>query len=223
MKNQDELIAQLTRIIESGEQVLATEIGEGQQKSLVNEQKFHDFRISSLSYLSRIFGEESTYYQSFKSEVSHSTASRTRRGLGMLNSARKELQGDWLETTSGAINRDVLTDMLRLARTQLDDNHYEAAAIITGAVLEKQLRNLCLDKGIKIHNDLDNKAVPKKALQLSGEAYKKKLYSRQDNKDVISWLELYDAVAAGRKDAVTAAQAKSMVGGVLSFLAKTRH
>ena len=222
MKNQDELIAKLTTIIQSGEHVLTTETGEGQQKSLVNEQKFHDFRISALSYLSRVFGEESTYYQGFKSEVSHSTASRTRRGIGMLTGARKELAGDWLETTGGAINREVLSDLLRLARTQLDENHYGAAVIIAGAVLEKQLRNLCLAKGIKIHNDIDNRAVPKKGLQLTGEAYKKKLYDRQDNKDVIAWFELFDAASAGNGDAVTAAQAKSMVNGVLSFLAKTR-
>jgi hypothetical protein len=223
MKNQDELIAQLMTIIQSGERVLATETGEGQQKSLVNEQKFHDFRISALSYLSRVFNQDSTYYQSFKSEVSHPTASRTRRGIGMLTAARNELQGDWLETTGGAINRDVLTDMLRLARVQLDENHHLAAVIIAGAVLEKQLRNLCLAKGIKIHNDIDNRAVPKKGLQLTGEAYKKKLYERQDNKDVITWLELYDAAAAGKSDDITAARAKSMVNGVLSFLAKTRY
>ena len=222
MKNQDELIAQLTKIIENGERVLDTETGEGQQKSLVHEQKFHDFRISALSFLSRVFGQESTYYQSFKSEVTQPTASRTRRGNGMLTAARTELQGDWLETTSGAINRDVLTDMLRLARMHQDENHPVAATIIAGAVLEKHLRNLCLAKGIKIHNDLDNKAVPKRGLQLTGEAYKKKLYERQDNKEVVGWLELYDAAAAGKPE-VTFGQAKTMVNGVLSFIAKTRY
>lgn len=223
MKNQDELIAQLTKIIDSGERVLATETAEGLQKSIVNEQKFHDFRISATSFLSRVFGQDSTYYQSFKSEVTQPTASRTRRGIGMLTAARAELQGDWLETTSGAINRDALTDMLRLARTQQEETHPVAAVIIAGAVLEKHLRNLCLAKGIKIHNDLENRVVPKRGLQLSGEAYKKKLYSRQDNKDVIGWLELYETAAAGKAEAVTLGQAKTMITGVQSFIAKTRY
>lgn len=223
MKNQDELITQLTRIIDDGERVLATETGDGLQKSLVSEQKFHDFRISALSFLGRVFGQESTYYQSFKSEVTQPTASRTRRGNGMLAAARTELQGDWLETTSGAISRDVLTDMLRLARMQQEENHSEAAVIIAGAVLEKHLRNLCLAKGIKIHNDLENRAVPKRGLQLTGEAYKKKLYERQDNKEVIGWLELYETAATGKPNTVTGVQAKNMVTGVLSFIAKTRY
>lgn len=223
MKNQDELVTKLTNIIQAGENVLATETSDGQQKSLVSEVKFHDFRISALSFLSRVFGQESTYYQGFKSEVSHPTASRTRRGIGMLTSARKELKGDWLETTTGAINRDMLSDMLRFAKTHLDENHAEAAIIVAGAVLEKQLINLCLAKGIKINNDLEHRVTPKKGLQLTGEAYKKKLYGRQENKEIIAWLELYDAAAAGKSDMVTAAQAKNMVTGVQSLLVKTRY
>ncbi len=108
MKNQDELIAQAAAIITMGEKVLASETAEGQSKTFVNEQKFHDFRITALSFLSRVFGEVSSYYQSFKTEVTHNTASRTRRGVGMLTAAKRELKGDWLETTRGAVARDFL-------------------------------------------------------------------------------------------------------------------
>jgi hypothetical protein len=223
MKNQDELVAQLSKIMDSGDRVLATETAEGQQKSMVSEQKFHDFRISALSFLSRVFGEDSTYYQSFKSEVTQPTASRTRRGIGMLTAAREELQGDWLETTSGAINRDTLTDLLRIARLQQEENHPAAAVIITGAALEKHLRSLCLAKGLKIHNEQEGKAVAKRGLQLTGEAYRRKLYDRQENKEVVAWLELFEQTAAGRQEGLTAAKAKQMVNGVLSFIAKTRY
>lgn len=222
MKNQDELTAQITKIIDTGERVLATETADGLQKSIVNEQKFHDFRISAMSFLGRVFGESSTYSQSFRSEVTQPTASRTRRGIGMLTAARNELAGDWLETTGGAISRDLLADLLRLARLQQEEHHAAAAIIIAGAVLEKHLRNLCLAKGIKIHNELENRAVPKRGLQLTGEAYKKKLYGRQENKEVVAWLELYEAAAA-RPESVNIGQAKGMVTGVQSFLAKTRY
>jgi hypothetical protein len=223
MKNQDELIAQLAAIIQTGEKVAAAETGEGQQKTLVNEQKFHDFRISALSFLSRVFGQDSTYHQSFRSEVTHPTASRTRRGVGILTAAEKDLQGDWLETTSGAITRDVLTDMLRLAKVQLEGKNIRAAAIIAGAVLEKQLHNVCLAKGIKIYNEIQNKAVAKKGLQLTGEAYKRKIYDRQENKEVITWLELFEKAADGKSNDFTADQVKSMVSGILSFLTKIRY
>ncbi|MFH0782028.1 MAG: hypothetical protein V2B20_08785 [Pseudomonadota bacterium] len=223
MKNQDELIAQLAGILTAGEKVLTTEIGDNQQKSLVSEEKFHEFRISALSYLGRVFGQDSTYHQSFKSEVTQPSASRTRRGIGILMAAKKDLEGDWLETTSGAINRDVLTDILRLAKMQLDANNFRAATVIAGAVLEKQLRNLCQANGIKLFNEIQSKAVAKKGLQLTGEAYKRQIYNRQANKEIISWLELYDRAAEAKSDDIPADQAKTMVGGVLSFLTKIRY
>jgi hypothetical protein len=223
MKNQDELLAQLAAILTTGEKVLATETGENQQKRLVSEEKFHDFRISAMSFLGRVFGQDSTYHQSFKSEVTQPSASRTRRGIGILTAAEKDLRGDWLETTSGAITRDVLTDMLRLAKSQLELQNFKAAAIIAGAVLEKQLRNLCLINGIKIHNEIQNKAVAKKGLQLTGEAYKRKLYDRQANKEIVSWLELYNRAAEAKGDDIPTEQVKTMVNGVLGFLTKIRY
>lgn len=223
MKNQDELIGQATALITMGEKVLGTETVDDKSKSLVNELKFHDFRISALSFLSRVFGEVSTYYQSFRTEVTHHTASRTRRGIGMLAAAKKELQGNWLETTSGAVSRDMLIDMLDLASFQLDLNNHLAAAVISGAILEQQLRNVCLARGIAINNELQGKAVPKRGLQLTGEAYKKKLYDRGDNKSVISWLELCDAAAKGKQDSITSAQVKSMLGEMQAFLTKTKY
>ena len=223
MKNQDELIAQLAAILTTGEKVVATETGDSQQKSLVSEEKFHDFRITALSYLGRVFGQDSTYHQSFKSEVTQATASRTRRGIGILTGDGKDLQGDWLETTSGAITRDVLTDILRLAKIHLEQHNIRAAAVIAGTVLEKQLRNLCLAKGIKIYNEIQNKAVAKKGLQLTGEAYKRKIYDRQENKEIIAWLELSEKAAVAKGEDITAEQVKTMISGIQSFLTKIRY
>lgn len=223
MKNQDELLAQIAAILTTGEKVLSTETGESQQKSTVNEEKFHDFRISALSYLSRVFGADSTYHQSFRSEVTQPTASRTRRAIGILTAAAKDLHGDWLETTSGAVARDVLTDVLRMGKSQFEAGNYRAAAIIAGAVLEKQLRNLCLAKGIKIYNEVQNRAVAKKGLQLTGDAYKKKVYSRQENKEIVSWLELYERAAATPAQDVSAESVKTMISGISSFINKIRY
>jgi len=226
MKDQDQLISQAAALITLGEKVLDTETGGSQAKSLVNEEKFHDFRISALSYLSRVFGETSPYYENFRTEVTHHTASRTRRGIGMLSAAKRELEDDWLETTRGAVSRDILIDMLRIARIQLDQSNPWAAAVIAGAILEKQLRNLCLARGIAIHNEMQGKAVPKKGLQMTGEVYKKKVYGRQENKAVIAWLELCDNAAKAAKEnheAPNAAQVKSMLGEMQAFLTKIKY
>ena len=223
MKNQDDLIAKANTILTMGEKVLVTETGDSQSKSMVNEQHFHDFRISALSFLSRVFGDVSTYYESFRTEVTHHTASRTRRGIGILSAAKTELQGDWLETTNGAISREILQDMLRFATIQYSRDNPWAAAVIAGAILEKELRGLCQARGIPLHNEIQGRAVPKKGLQLTGEAYKKKLYDRQDNKAIIAWLELCDNAAGGTRDSITADQVKNMLSAMQAFLTKIKY
>lgn len=222
MKNKDELVAQAGTLIAAGEKVLATESTESQRNPLVNEQKFHDFRISSLSYLSRVFGEMNVYYQTFRTEVTHPTSSRTRRGIGLLAGAKRELQGDWLATTQGALTREILEEMVQLAESQLEQGRNNAAMAIAGAVLELQLRNLCKAKEVSIHNQIHGRAIPKKALQLAGDAYKKKIFTRQDHKALISWLEQCQADAED-KASVTASQVKTMLAGMKSFVARMRY
>jgi len=222
MKNKDELLTQAETLINIGEKVLATESSESQLKPLVNEKNFHDFRISALSYLSRVFGESSNFYQAFRTEVTHPTSSRTRRGLGLLDGAKRELQGDWLSTTQGALTRNILEEMLQLAENQLEQENRGAAASITGAVVELHLRYLCQARGLSIHNEIQGKAVPKKVLQLAGDGYKKKILSRQDNKAVVSWIELCKDGAEG-KDSVTVKQVKAMIRSVKVFLATMRY
>jgi hypothetical protein len=222
MDNLEELTEQASTLIKSGNKVLETESEASHSQPLVHEEKFHDFRIASLSFLSRVFGTGSTYYQSFKTEVTHATASRTRRGIGTLTAAQKEFGGEWLETTRGTILKDMLTNMLKKARGQFEQENYGAAAIIAGAVIDELLCQLCMAADIKIYNEIQNKAVAKKPLQLTGDAYKKKIYDRQDNKQLIAWIELYNDAAAGKTDGLTKQKISLMLGGLQSFLAKSK-
>jgi len=218
MKNKNELTAKVQAVITMGGKVLDTESKGFQQQTFVNEQLFHDFRISGLSLLSRIFGDNSEYYQSFKSEVTSPGSSRTKRGLGILSAAATDLQGNWIETTGGAISSEILTDFLRMAKNHLDGDNLQGAAILAGAVLEEHLRRLCLANDISIINDRSASAAAKKPLQLTGEAYKKKLCDRQQHKSLISWLEL-----CGSADEFTGKQIEDMLAEIGRFLENTPY
>lgn len=224
MNNKDNLQKRLTTVIESGVKVLSTEIetspAKSHSKPAVNESKFHDFRISALSLLSRIFGNTSSYYESFKAEVTQPTPSRTRRGIGMLEAAKKEITGEWLETTSQAIAKNILTDMLRIADLHCETGNLPAAIIISGAILEKQLRLLAQDSGIKLHNDSMGKAVAKRGLQLSSELYKKKVLDRSANKEINGWLATCEAASKGEAVDTVAYKIQKMISGIQNVIAK---
>ncbi len=223
MKNKADLTAKVQAIITMGEKVLATESKGFQQQTFVNEQQFHDFRISGLSLLSRVFGDNSQYYLRFKSEVTSPGTSRTKRGLGILSAATTELQDNWVETTRGAITSEILADFMAMAEIHIEAGNLQSGLILIGAVIEKHLRNLCLAGNISTTNQQSGSASPKKPLQLTGEAYKKKLYDRQQHRRIISWLEICDNAALDTMSDISVEQVQDMHADVSRFLAETPY
>ncbi len=222
MNYREELTIQAANIIGLGEKVLTTEGEDKKIKSFVDEAAFHDFRISGLSFLSRVFGEKAVHYKHFFNEVTQATASRTRRGIAILTAARRDLENNWLESSRQRLSKDILTDILRLANIQIGLGNYGAAATIAGSVLEEILRLLCLDAEIKIHNTTQGKASAKRALQLSGEAYKKGLYERSLHRQMLLWIELYEQAVTGKSEGLGKKQAQAMLSGVQNFLENSR-
>ncbi len=223
MKNREDLAARVQAIIAMGEKVLATESKGFQQQTFVNEQQFHDFRISGLSFLSRVFGDNSQYYLRFKSEVTSPGTSRTKRGLGILSAATTELQNNWVETTRGAITTEILTEFMAMAKIHMEEGNLQSGIILIGAVIEKHLQNLCLAGNISISNQQSGSTAAKKPLQLTGEAYKKKLYDRQQHKRIITWLELCSSASQNTMSNISVEQVEDMHAHVSRFLADTPY
>ena len=223
MKKRADLTTKIEAVITMGEKVLATETKGFQQQTFVNEQQFHDFRISGISLLSRIFGDKNEHYQCFKTEVTSPGTSRTRRGLGILSAARTELQGNWIETTRASITSEILTEFMAMAKTKIEAGNLHSAAILICAVVEKHLRNLCLANDISTTNEQLHSTTLKKPLQLNGEAYKKKLYDRQQNRKIISWFELCGSADPTTVSDISVKQLESMHADVTHFLSKTPY
>ncbi len=223
MKKRADLTAKIEAVITMGEKVLATETKGFQQQTFINEQQFHDFRISGISLLSRIFGDKNQHYQCFKTEVTSPGASRTKRGLGILSAARTELQGNWVETTRASITSEILTEFMAMAKTNIEAGNLQSAAILICAVVEKHLRNLCLANDISTINKQMHSTTLKKPLQLNGEAYKKKLYDRLQNRKIISWFELRDGSEPTTVNEISVKQLESMHADVTKFMSQTPY
>jgi len=223
MKNSNDLITKAQSIITMGEEVLATETKGFQHQTFVDEQKFHTFRISGLSFLSRVFGNNSQHYQSFKTEVTSPGTSRTNRGIGILLAATNELNNNWLETTKGKITSEMLIDFLTMAKGHLEEGNPRNAVVLIGAVIEKHLNNLCRANNIETTNKLQKTATPKKPIQLTGEAYKKKLYDRQQNKKIISWLKLCNSDDQTIQTDISIKEIQNMCVDVAVFVANSPY
>ncbi|MCK9173794.1 MAG: hypothetical protein M0O96_00750 [Desulforhopalus sp.] len=190
-----QLINEANKLLTLASKVLSTTTSPEKPEAApeVNEAKFHEFRISALSWLSRVFGDDHITTSSFKNEVTHATASRTTRGVGIIEAAKQQLQGDWLTTTRGEITLSLITAFMRRAKAQLAEGNCRAAVIFCGGVIDELLRRMSMKEGISLVNDgLSGRAHSKKPLQLAGDLYKKKIYDRTANKQITLWIGLFN-------------------------------
>ena len=110
-----------------------------------------------------------------------------------------------------------------MAKNHIEAGNLQSGLILIGAVIEKHLRNLCLAGNINTTNQQLGSATPKKPLQLTGEAYKKKLYDRQQHKKIITWLEICGNAALNSISDISVEQVQDMHADVSRFLADTPY
>src|ERR1035441_3032187 len=104
---------------------------------------------SAADMLSRTFGRDSEYYQRFK-KVFQAPGYYTDldHGLAIVRAAGEDLSREYLFETTALIRAEVFSDVLEQAEYLFQQDFYQAAAVLAGAVLEDSLRNLCHRNGI---------------------------------------------------------------------------
>lgn len=217
MKTLHDTDKKIIALIKMGEKVLATTI-EGHQKQYIDEKKFHDFRISSLSFLTVVFGTTSPFYNEFQKEVTHPTPTRTERAIGILAAAQRELQGDWLVTMRSELYGRFTLDLLGNARKQLGEGRKLAAILLSTSLFENHLQHFSSQNDLNIARVADGKSTQYSAVQLNSRAYKKGLYDRKNNKLIFTWLELRETAAQDGVNAITDEQVSSMIDGMVAFI-----
>jgi hypothetical protein len=101
--------------------------------------------------------------------------------------------------------------------SELSDKGYkDAAAVLTGGVLEAHLRALCVKCGVA--TDMPN-GSPKKATLLNVDLVKASAYNSIQSKAIESWLAIRNAAAHGEYTKYDAAGVSNMIAAVESFIA----
>lgn len=217
MTKQADTDKKIAALIKMGEKVLASKT-EGHQKQYLNEKLFHDFRISTLSFFTVVFGTKSSFYTEFQKEVASPSPSRTERGLGILEGARKELQGDWLTPVKTEIYGQLERDLLGIARKHAGQGQLINATIFATTLLENHLQQFASQNNLAIEKKVDGKMEAYTAVQLNSRIYKKGLYPRQLNKKIFKWLELKDQLASTETAAIDLEQVTAMIDGIAALV-----
>lgn len=217
MKTQHDTDKKIIALIKMGEKVIDTTT-EGHQKQYIAEKKFHDFRISSLSFLTVVFGTTSPFYKEFEKEVTHPTPSRAERALGILTAAQRELQGDWLVSVRTELYRRFEIDLLGNCRKQLNEGRKLSAIQLSASIFETHLQHVSSQNDLDIERMLEGKFASYTVVQLNSNAYKKGLYDRKSNKAIFSWIELRETAEQNGIEDISDEQVSSMLDGIIAFI-----
>jgi len=217
----DDFIKRAEELIKQADDVLKTTVtsSEGIYR-WVDQGQFSGFRAASLSFIQNLYGSDHPYYRDFDKHCTSISTDNTQSGREILVAVVTELKGGWLTTTRSLVSAEIFADFLEMAGYLLQEKYKDAAAVITGSVLEEHLRQLCVKHGIPITVTKGANAVPKAADTMNGELATAKVYNKLDQKNVTAWLDLRNKAAHGRYTEYTQQQVEFMHQAATDFIAR---
>ena len=207
------------QILALGDGALAT-TQKNEWGSWVADGPFAQFRSASLSFLANTFGAKHPYYTEFETRVTKAQPDHVQQGRGILEAARAEIAGGWAATAAGIVSSAIFSDFLEMSAYLLEAGYKDAAAVMTGSVLEEHLRQLCTKNGIPVEQMQNGKMVPRKADALNGDLGNAGIYTKLDQKSVTSWLDLRNKAAHGKYAEYTQPQVELAHQGITDFLVR---
>ena len=217
----EKLISRVDELIQKGATVLGTEYEGFNKRKYVDLVHFYEFKSASQSFVLKLFGKAHPYYIGFSEKVVDAQPSTTKRGIGMLQAVRGEIEQGWLSTTKGLISANIFGSFLEMAEHLLEEEYKDPAAVLIGSALEQHLKSLCEANDIEITVIRNERLVQKKADVINADLVKGGLYTKLDQKSVTYWLGIRNNAAHGNFTEYNKEQVSLMLSGVSEFIVRT--
>jgi hypothetical protein len=215
-KIDEKVIKRFNELIEKGQDVLTTKHDHSSVHSIalvdysVDYEKSHQWGLSCLNLLKRIFGPESDHYKRFD-ELKLSSFSPIERGMGIIKSAKDEYEQGFLFEMKKLIEAEVFDDFLEQAQHFYSAGYFQAAAVIAGSVLEDGLRKLCVRSSITLSSN-------PKLDSMNTELAKKGTYNKLIQKKITALADLRNKAAHGEWEKFSSSDVKEMLDQVRRFM-----
>jgi len=213
--NIEKIVDRLSSLISKGGEVLATKqnkrIGDVSYRDLVEAGLFHQWRTSSLAFLN-ILPSEYIYRREFEEKCIEPNFNATERGLAILQAAKDDIEGGYLQKVENFVSANVFSDFLEMAEYLLSNGYKDPTASLVGAVLEDGLRHICNSKGITVKSREDISSLNSKLAA-------KGVYNPLQQKQIQVWNDIRNNADHGKFTEYKEDDVKDMLGGVRKFLA----
>jgi hypothetical protein len=177
----------------------------------LNAGAFTEWKSQCLAAIRSMVGDVHTYAVQFEKCVERGFKNQVEAGIGILRALREDIEGGHLLSMQLRVAADVFSDFIEMARHLLDHGYKDAAASITGAVLENGLRRISEKHGLKSKNSDDLNALNQKCAQGG-------VYNRMVQQQLQVWITLRNSADHGHFGDYSIEDVKSMIEGVRGFL-----
>jgi hypothetical protein len=181
----------------------------------VNQQEAIQWKMSCINILTQVFGSESHYVSEFKHSThninSDDNYEYVKNSLAILKAAKDDCENGYIFNTRALIEAEVFDDFLERANELKKKGYYQAAAVITGCVLEDGLRKLC---------DRNSVTLPPKATiePINVELAKAGVYNKLIQKKVTALADLRNKAAHGEWNEFNEKDVEDMIRDVRRFM-----
>jgi hypothetical protein len=217
--------ARFEELIEAGEKIKATKRTVGGSsgrvisipETYVDEEQARQWSMSVLAVLKSALGEDSDNYQQVKDNLEMCAVYRNFCIiLSCVKAALEDLKGGYFFEAKTLLEAEVFSDLLEQAEELQQAGYKDAAAVLTGGVLEKHLRSMCARRGIGL---LKTNAKHKMINDMNDELAKAGAYNALKKKQITAWADLRNNSAHGNTTAYTANDVDAFLRDVSDFCA----
>lgn len=220
MPTLSDFIRRSEELLQLAKETVATKTTSQWGDTWVDRTKFSELRASTLSFVANVYGQEHPYFIDVDKKCDKNEGQKAEALRGILVAITNELKGGWLTTARGLVSAEIFSDFLEMAEHLVKENFKDAAAVITGSVLEEHLRQLCVKHTILVSLMKGTNIVSKKADQLNADLAGAGAYNLLDQKNVTAWLDLRNKAAHGKYAEYNLQQVANMHRAVSEFMAR---
>ena len=209
--DEDRILKRIDELLSKADEVLATGKKVGGWPS-VDTMRFAEWKTGVQNLIANFLGKEHIYFENFSS-IKRPDPYNVREGVGILKAIREDLESGFLIDIKILISAEIFTDFLEMAEHLIENGYKDAAASLTGAVLEDGLRRVAKK------NEIGYKKTEGLAA-LNNKLKKEGIYNPLTHKKVETWREIRNSADHGKFNEYGTDDVKKMHEGVVDFLEK---
>ena len=194
----------------------------------INSDDYNRLIIKAKAAIRRIAGMESEYYNGIKKLTKKDSTffeetfnfNNLERIMGVVKALFDDLNKGYLNELVEIVHAELFADLLEQAKYLLNEGYKDAAAVISGSILEQHFRKLCSKNNLELNKTKNERSIPKSMDELKQDLAREKIISSNDINLVTGWIQIRNKAAHGHYDTYNLKDIELMIQGIGHIVSK---